>query len=122
MHPTSIMNRSFVAVGLAAFVGCSSARTVPLTRARPPTSAELSFNYQEAVTLSGDAANAAGYVTSDVRLLEQLRPNFWRIRFGVAPKGSGRLVDVYFDGTRREVVTTEEVIGESFRLSGPQTE
>lgn len=93
-----------------ALAACVTPDRQPLSRSRPPNPAELSLNYQEAIAATGNAATSAGYEISDLRVLEQVRPNYWRVRFGLAPKGSGRLLDVYFDGGRHEIVKTEEVV------------
>ena len=47
----------------------------------------------------------------------QVRPNYWRIRFGLAPRGSGKLLDVDFDQAQQRVVGATEVGGAAGRGS-----
>ena len=103
--------RHLGAAALLAIIGtsCSAPDRPPLPPAQPLSTAELAFNYQDAVEVSGEAAAAAGYERGDVRSLEQVGPNYWKIRFGLADNGDGRVIDIYFDGARREVVSTKEV-------------
>jgi len=78
---------------------------------RPLSSAERSQGYQEAVDMSQEYVSRQGRADAKFASAEQVKPNLWRVRFGLAPEGSGRVFDVYFDGTRREIIKSEEVSG-----------
>jgi hypothetical protein len=39
----------------------------------------------------------------------ELRPNYWRLRFGLADKDSGKLLSLEFDGASRSVVRQEVI-------------
>ena len=54
-------------------------------------------------------AVSSGYEVTEVAEAVQVRPNYWRIRFGLAPRGSGKLLDLEFDEAQRQVVGTTEV-------------
>ncbi|XXF77155.1 hypothetical protein P2318_29490 [Myxococcaceae bacterium GXIMD 01537] len=40
---------------------------------------------------------------------EEVRPNIWRLRFALAPKGSGKLLQLDFDEATRQVVKSQEI-------------
>lgn len=80
-------------------------------RTGPPSAGERVLNNQEAVAFSTAAIERDGYVSAEVHSVEQLRPNYWRIRFGLAPRGSGRLLEVYFDGAEQRLVKSTELEG-----------
>lgn len=102
--------RRFVLLALLCLAGCAaSAHREPFPAARPPSSAELHDNYQQAVELTANAVAAQGYSVGEVEYFERVKPNYWKIRFGLAPKGSGKILEVYFDGTRGEVVNAKEL-------------
>jgi hypothetical protein len=69
------------------------------------------FGLQEAVRFSQDYALGEGYEVAEVAEAVEARPNYWRVRFGLAPRGSGRLLEVEFDEAQRRVVTSTEIGG-----------
>jgi hypothetical protein len=104
--------RSVVALVLsAALLEAGCAVSTPERRMVPdlPPSVQQEVGYDDAVRLSHDYAVAQGYEVADVAEATQVRPNYWRVRFGLAPRGSGRLIDVAFDAERRRVVGATEV-------------
>jgi len=90
-------------IALLFAAGCVTAAPTQTTSRR--VSADL------AVELSSEFLARQGIVHIETESVEELRPNYFRIRFGLAPHGSGRIIDAYFDGTRREVVKTEDERG-----------
>jgi hypothetical protein len=92
-------------------VGCAT--TTPERRAvpEPPATVQREFGLQEAVRFGQDHALAEGYEVAEVAEAVEVRPNYWRVRFGLAPRGSGRLLEVEFDEARRRVVTATEIGG-----------
>lgn len=92
----------------ALFMGCVTPDRPPLPRTPAPSTPQLASSYADAIQRSSQAAASLGYAT-DVQVMEQIRPNYWRVRFGMAEQGSGKFLDVYFDGQRREVVETREI-------------
>ncbi|MFY0571391.1 hypothetical protein ACN28E_47215 [Archangium lansingense] len=80
---------------------------------RPESSntVQQELGYNEIIRLGEEYAVSSGYEVTDVAEAVEVRPNYWRVRFGLAPQGSGKLLDVEFDETRRQVVGTTEVEG-----------
>ncbi|MBX7117002.1 MAG: hypothetical protein K1X64_21965 [Myxococcaceae bacterium] len=89
------------------FTACATPTMGDAKIPRPtPSPAAVAMGYQEAVELGGRYLHQAGYIDARFEHAEQPQPNIWRVRFGLAPKGSGRWVELYFDGTRRELMKT----------------
>jgi hypothetical protein len=96
----------------AAVLGCVSGTAGrPAHPMRPLSSGERSQGYQEAVDMSQAFVSRQGRTDAKFVSAEQVKTNIWRVRFGLAPEGSGRVFDVYFDGSRRTVIKSEEVSG-----------
>jgi hypothetical protein len=74
----------------------------PQPPASPTVQAEL--GYREVIQAGEEYARAQGYALADSREAVQVSPNYWRLRFGLAAKDSGKLLDLEFDGTSRSVV------------------
>jgi len=66
------------------------------------------MGYQDAVDLGSTFAGAE-YPEAELHSAEELWPNLWRVRFGLTPKGSGRFLDLYLDGSKRTLMRKEEV-------------
>lgn len=103
----------YLALGfIVALCGC---RTVPtdtrLPSARPISPAEEEMGYQDAVELGTQYMLNSGYAGAELRGAERVYPNIWCVRFGLAPKESGHVLELYFDGTRRTLVRTVDVSG-----------
>jgi hypothetical protein len=76
-------------------------------------SVQNELGYTDVVKLSQDYALTSGYEVTEVAEAVQVRPNYWRIRFGLAPEGSGKMLDVDFDQTQGRVVGTTVVGSEA---------
>jgi hypothetical protein len=107
-----VLSRSVVALVLSsALLGTGCAVRTPERRMVPdlPSTVQQEVGYDDAVRLSRDYAVAQGYEVSEVAEATQVRPNYWRVRFGLAPRGSGRLLDLSFDAEQRRVVGATEL-------------
>jgi hypothetical protein len=67
------------------------------------------LGYSDVIRLGQEYATAEGYEVAEVAEAVKVRPNYWRVRFGLAPRGSGKLLDLEFDGVQPRVVGTTEV-------------
>ena len=96
--------------------GCVSG-TTQARRMTPesPNTVQQELGYRDIVRLGQEYAMSAGYEVADVAEAVQVRPNYWRVRFGLAPQGSGKLLDLEFDGARPRVVGSTEVGGAAGR-------
>jgi hypothetical protein len=104
--------RSVLALVLSSVLpGVGCALHTPERRMVPDTvsSVQQEVGYDDAIRLSHDYAVAQGYEVADVAEATQVRPNYWRVRFGLAPRGSGRLMDLQFDPQRLRVVGATQV-------------
>jgi hypothetical protein len=77
--------------------------------ARTLSSAETQMGYKDAVDLGTQLAAQQGYANAEIQSLEQIGPNIFRVRFGLTPAGSGRFLDLYFDGLTRKVIQSQEI-------------
>ncbi|WP_224244463.1 hypothetical protein [Hyalangium gracile] len=87
---------------LAAACATTAAERPPQPPASPTVQSEL--GYREVLQAGEEYARMQGYALADNREAVQIRPNYWRLRFGLAEKHSGRLLDLEFDGASRSVV------------------
>jgi hypothetical protein len=86
----------------------------------PPNSVQQEIGYNDVIRIGQEYATSAGYEVAEVAEAVQVRPNYWRVRFGLAPRGSGRLLDLEFDGATPRVVGSTEVGGAAGRSTpGP---
>jgi len=99
----------------ACAVQTSERRMVP----EPSHSVQQELGYNDVVRLSQEYATAQGYEVSDVAEAQRVRPNYWRVRFGLAPRGSGKALDLQFDEAQRRVVGSTEVEASATGGSGP---
>jgi hypothetical protein len=102
------MNRRAAALVLCALVNCAS-DGVQNARQKPQSAAEASLNFQEIFEISTKAIHKETNEKPDVQLVEEIRPSYFHIRFGLAPKGSKHALDVYFESTSHRLVKAEEV-------------
>ena len=84
-------------------------------RPEPPNTVQQELGYNDIIRLGQEYAVSSGYEVAEPGEAVQVRPNYWRIRFGLAPRGSGRLLDIEFDEAQRQVVGTTEVGGAAGR-------
>ncbi len=112
--------RSTALVLAASLLGAGCAFHTPERRMvpEPANSVQQQLGYSDVVRLSQDYAVSHGYEVADVAQAEEVRPNYWRVRFGLAPRGSGRLLDLEFDEAQRRVVGTTELEGTATGGSG----
>ena len=92
-------------------VGCATQTPERRAVPEPPATVQREFGFQEVVRFGQDYALAEGYEVAEVADAVEVRPNYWRVRFGLAPQGSGRLLEVEFDEAQRRVVTSTEIGG-----------
>ncbi len=86
----------------------------------PPTSVQQELGYRDVIRIGQEYAMSSGYEVADVAEAVRVRPNYWRVRFGLAPRGSGKLLELEFDGAERRVVGSTEVGGAAGRVTpGP---
>ncbi len=103
------MRISMGAVSAALSLWCCAADTSRVSRQKPQSTAEASLNFQEIFDVGARAIHKETNEKPDVQLVEELRPNYFHIRFGLAPKGSKHALDVYFESTLHQLVKAEEV-------------
>jgi hypothetical protein len=91
---------------------------------QPPSSpaVQAELGYREVLQAGEEYARLQGYALAGPREAVELRPNYWRLRFGLAESHSGKLLDLEFDGTSRSVVRQEvipEPVGEPVPSRNP---
>jgi hypothetical protein len=98
---------------LAALLGvaCSTPATnrPPQPPGSPAVQAEL--GQREVLQAGAEYARTHGYTLASQKEVVELRPNYWRLRFGLGERHSGKLLSLEFDGDSRSVVR-EEIIPE----------
>lgn len=92
---------------LAAACATPATDRPPQPPASPTVQAEL--GYREVLQAGEEYARRQGYALADRREAVEVRPNYWRLRFGLAEKDSGKLLDLEFDGASGAVVREEVV-------------
>jgi hypothetical protein len=86
----------------------------------PPNSVQQELGYRDVLRIGQEYALSAGYDVWGEAEAQEVRPNYWRVRFGLAPRGSGRLLELEFDEAQRRVVGSTEVGGAAGRVTpGP---
>lgn len=65
----------------------------------------------DAISLGSDHAAQLGYRDSELLGVEEIYPNIWRVKFGLAPKGSGKILQLDFDGQSRTLLKRTELDG-----------
>lgn len=74
------------------------------------------MGYQDAVDLGSTYVAQRGHEGAELHQADQVSPNLWRVRFGLAPKGSGRFLELHIDGKTGTVVKSEELTGVGVKL------
>jgi hypothetical protein len=92
-------------------VGCATQTPERRAVPEPPATVLRELDFHDVVRFGQDYALAEGYEVAEVAEAVEVRPNYWRVRFGLAPRGSGRLLEVEFDEAQRRVVTSTEIGG-----------
>ena len=104
-------------LGFGCVSGTTQARRM---NPEPPNSVQQELGYRDIVRIGQEYAMSSGYEVAEVAEAVQVRPNYWRVRYGLAPQGSGRLLEVEFDGVERRVTRSTEVGGAAGRVTpGP---
>jgi hypothetical protein len=98
-------------------LGCAGPTQERRMYPEPSNTVQQELGYNDVIRIGQEYAVSSGYEVTEVSEAVRVRPNYWRIRFGLAPRGSGRLLDIEFDEARREVVGSTEVGG----AAGPGT-
>jgi hypothetical protein len=75
-----------------------------------PSSAEQRLGYQEAISAGTIAAKQLGFPSPQLIAAEEIAANVWCVRFGLAPQGTGRVLEIHV-GERGQVLQTVEVVG-----------
>ena len=86
--------------------------TAPTERPPQPPSApavQAELGYREVLQVGEEYARLQGYALAGMREAVELRPNYWRLRFGLAEKDSGKLLSLEFDGASRSVMRQEVI-------------
>jgi hypothetical protein len=96
-------------------LGCAGPAQERRMYPEPPNSVQQELGYNDVIRIGQEYAVSSGYEVTEVAEAVQVRPNYWRVRFGLAPRGSGKLLDLEFDEARRQVVGTTEVGGAAGR-------
>lgn len=92
-------------------LGCIGPTQEGRMRPEPAYAVQNELGYNDVVRLSHEYALAQGYDVTEVAEAVQIRPNYWRVRFGMPPEGSGKLLDLEFDQTQQRVIGATEVGG-----------
>lgn len=90
----------------------SACATAPTERPpQPPSSptVQAELGYREVVQAGEEYARMQGYALADLHEAVEVRPNYWRMRFGLADKHSGKWLSLEFDGASRSVVRQEVI-------------
>jgi hypothetical protein len=107
--------RSAIAILLSSSIlgglGCATSTPERLPSPEPSVAVQRELGYREIVRIGEEYATSQGYEPARVEEAVEVRPNYWRVRFALAPKGSGRLLQLEFDETQRRVVKSTEVGG-----------
>jgi hypothetical protein len=109
--------RTILLLSISFALGCASTPSGAVP-ARPLSSAELAMGYKDAVDLGASYVASRGHTGAHFERADQPWPNVWCVRFGLLPKGSGRRIELYFDGTQRKLIKEVTYDGVS-ALVGP---
>jgi len=91
---------------IVALVACvSGTSNRPPNAQNPPSQAALtSLGYYDVVEFGLNAARDQGFSPADLEKVESIGVNLWRVRFGLVPKESGKVLEVDIDGTNRRLL------------------
>ncbi len=94
---------------LAAACATPATGRPPQPPSSPTVQAEL--GQREVLQAGEEYARMQGYALASRQEAVELRPNYWRLRFGLAERHSGKVLSLEFDGAKGSVVR-EEIIPE----------
>jgi hypothetical protein len=66
---------------------------------------------KEAADQGTDYVAKHGYQGFTLQAVQQVLPNIWCVRFGMAPDGSGKGLELHFDAQNRTLMKSQEVDG-----------
>ncbi len=93
----------------------ASACATPPTQRPPqphsPATVQAELGQRDVIQLGAEYARLQGYALAEAREAVEVRPNYWRLRYGLAEKDSGKVLHLEFDEASRAVVR-EEIIPE----------
>jgi hypothetical protein len=77
----------------------------------PPStySVQQELGYRDVIQAGAEFARQQGYAVGDVTEAVRTRPNYWRVRFALPERGSGRFLEIEFDETTRTATGAQEV-------------
>jgi hypothetical protein len=117
LRPALALFLTSTLLGIGCVTGETQARRM---NPDPPNTVQQELGYRDVVRLGQEYAVSSGYEVTDVAEAVQVRPNYWRVRFGLAPRGSDKLLELEFDGVERRVTGSTEVGGAAGRVTpGP---
>ena len=78
---------------------------------QPPSSpaVQAELGYREVIHAGEEYARMQGYALAGLHEAQEVRPNYWRLRFGLADESSGKWLSLEFDGASRSVVRQEVI-------------
>lgn len=89
---------------------CATAPSERPPQPPAPASVQNELGDPQVLLAGAEYARQQGYeVSADAAQAVQLRPNVWRVRFGLAPRGSGKFLELDFDKGRGQVVREQEI-------------
>lgn len=78
----------------------------------PPSEAATEvMGEEDAARLGAAFVQARGYEEAQLSEVVRQSRSVWRVRFSLAPSGSGRLLQLDYDARTRELVKAEELDG-----------
>jgi hypothetical protein len=92
---------------LASACATTATERPPQPSSSPTVQAEL--GYREVLQAGEEYARLQGYALANLHEAVEVRPNYWRLRFGLAEKHSGKWLSLEFDGASRSVVRQEVI-------------
>lgn len=87
---------------------------------QPPSSptVQAELGQRDVLDAGAEYARQQGYTLAGTPEVVELRPNYWRLRYGLADRHSGKVLSLEFDGASGSVVR-EEIIPEPVPRSNP---
>ncbi len=98
---------------------CATTPTERPPQPHSPPTVQAELGYRDVLQVGEEYARLQGYMLADGREAIELRPNYWRLRFGLADKDAGKWLHLEFDGASRAVVREEVIPLPSGELASP---
>ncbi len=74
-----------------------------------PETVQRELGYRNVLQVGEEYARQQGFQVADAGEAVQVRPNIWRVRFALAERGSGKLLELEFDEVARQVIRAQEI-------------